>query len=125
MVERYRAPEDTEVRNLCEKWGYGAVMSSASRQWIEIDPVGALTVGGCYLRGKVQDTRPPITDEGIERAARALCKSGKYETGEGTCAVLCMEFLGSPRKSGCAHAMRVHGKTARAAITAYLGGNDA
>lgn len=68
------------------------------------------------------NTRPPVTDEMVELAARAMCKSGKYETGEGTCSLLCMEFLGSPRKSGCGHSTRIHGEVARAALTAALGG---
>ena len=74
---------------------------------------------------EAMNTRPPITDEAIERGARAICKSDRFDTGEGTCAVLCMEFLGSPRKSGCAHASRIHGHTARLAITAFIGGDDA
>lgn len=45
-------------------------------------------------------------------ACRAICQSGKFETGQGTCAPICMEFLGDPRKSGCGHAVRVHGKMA-------------
>lgn len=39
------APEDPEVLALCLKWGFGAVMGSASRLWQAKDPVGALTVG--------------------------------------------------------------------------------
>jgi hypothetical protein len=46
----------------------------------------------------------------IQAACVAACRSGKFETGEGTCAAICMEFLGSPRKSGCPHAVRVHGE---------------
>lgn len=42
-------------------------------------------------------------------AARVLCRSGKFETGQGTCAPICMQFLGNPRKNGCGEAMRVHG----------------
>lgn len=41
------APEDDEVRALCEKYGYGAVMSSASTLWRQKDPVGAITTGHC------------------------------------------------------------------------------
>lgn len=44
-VERIHAPEDAEVRNLCERVGYGAVMDSAARQWAAKDPVGAHTTG--------------------------------------------------------------------------------
>lgn len=39
--------EDAEVAALCERWGYGAVMASAARQWARRDPLGALTVGPC------------------------------------------------------------------------------
>lgn len=56
----------------------------------------------------------------VEAVARTLCRSGKFETGEGTCAPICMEFLGDPRKSGCGHACRVHEKLATAAIHATL-----
>lgn len=38
---------DGAVRDLCERFGYGAVMDSASRQWIKKDSVGAYYIGGC------------------------------------------------------------------------------
>ncbi len=41
------APEDPEVKAICERIGYGAVMDSAARQWAEKSPEGALTVGPC------------------------------------------------------------------------------
>ena len=44
--------------------------------------------------------------------AEALCKSGKFETGEGTCAVICMSHLGSARRS-CSYRLSVHGKLAQ------------
>jgi len=44
--------------------------------------------------------------------ARAICKSGKFETGQGTCALLCMEMLGDARKGNCRHAERVHNSLA-------------
>jgi hypothetical protein len=34
------APEDPEVLAICERIGFGAVISSASRQWCRRDPVG-------------------------------------------------------------------------------------
>lgn len=52
-----------------------------------------------------------------EAVARAICQSGKFETGEGTCALLCMDQLGSPRKKGCCHSARVHGKLADAILS--------
>ncbi len=53
----------------------------------------------------------------VEKMARAICKSGKFETGEGTCALLCLDQLGSARRS-CPHVKKVHGDLARAAIRA-------
>lgn len=47
-----------------------------------------------------------------EVVARAICESGKFETGEGTCSLLCMDQLGSVRKNGCSHLTRVHGNLA-------------
>jgi hypothetical protein len=50
--------------------------------------------------------------EQMDIIARAICKSGKFETGQGTCAVICMEQLGDARKN-CSHAIRVHGALSR------------
>lgn len=41
------AREDVEVLGLCRKYGFGAVMDSASRQWVRIDNSGAFFIGGC------------------------------------------------------------------------------
>jgi hypothetical protein len=30
--------------------------------------------------------------------------------------MLCMEFLGDPRKNGCPHALKIHGKLALAVL---------
>lgn len=54
-----------------------------------------------------------MDDQLLSIACRAICQSGKFETGEGTCAPICMEFLGDPRKAGCGHAVLVHGKMAQ------------
>jgi hypothetical protein len=56
----------------------------------------------------------------IQRAAVAICRSRKFETGEGTCSAFCMEFLGSPRdmQLGCPHALRIHGEFARLILDA-------
>lgn len=53
-----------------------------------------------------------------EIVARAICKSGRFETGQGTCAVLCMDQLGDVRKKGCGHCIRVHAKLADAILAA-------
>lgn len=43
-------------------------------------------------------------DEAIDDAiASALCKSGRFETGEGTCGFICMDQLGSARRRPCSH----------------------
>lgn len=49
--------------------------------------------------------------------ARALCKSGKFETGQGTCAAQCLEQLGEVRKV-CPYVTRIHGKLARQIVEA-------
>lgn len=44
-----------------------------------------------------------------EAVARELCESGKFETGEGTCAAICMQSLGEPRRGphGCPYRVKV------------------
>lgn len=59
--------------------------------------------------------------EMVERVARAICKSGKFETGEGVCAMICMDSLGDIRKKGCGHCARVHGTLAHAVLSAMRG----
>ena len=67
------------------------------------------------LRLAASRPAPQVVDR--EAVARAICQSGKFETGEGTCALLCMDQLGSPRKKGCCHSARVHGKLADAILS--------
>ena len=50
-------------------------------------------------------------DDLRERLARAICKTGKFETGEGTCAPRCMDQLGSAREK-CPHVAAIHGSLA-------------
>jgi hypothetical protein len=45
-------PEDRLVKALCEEWGYGAVMSSASRLWAREVGDGAFAFGPCILTVK-------------------------------------------------------------------------
>jgi hypothetical protein len=52
----------------------------------------------------------------VEGAARVLCKSGKFETGQGTCALTCMDQLGDARKRPCSHVVEVHGDLVSAAL---------
>lgn len=58
-----------------------------------------------------------MSAEKIAVIAKALCKSGKFETGQGTCAPICMEQLGDAR-NGCSHCSRVHGQLALTIIKA-------
>jgi hypothetical protein len=59
-------------------------------------------------------------EDAVERVARTICQSGKFETGQGTCAVICMDQLGDVRKKGCGHCKRVHGAMARAILATGL-----
>lgn len=45
-----------------------------------------------------------------QRIARAICASKAFETGEGVCALLCLDQLGDARRKGCPHAERIHGR---------------
>jgi hypothetical protein len=58
-----------------------------------------------------------LSGDALNRVCRAICQSWTFETGEGTCAVLCMESLGSARKN-CAHQTRVHGRMGRKILEA-------
>lgn len=44
--------------------------------------------------------------------ATALCRSGKFETGEGTCSLRCMDQLGDARRA-CSHVREIHLDLAR------------
>lgn len=64
MARRHmNAPEDPQVRAICERYGYCAVMDAASRLWTRKDSLGAFYIGGCV--GFISD------DE-----ARAALKAG-------------------------------------------------
>jgi len=47
-----------------------------------------------------------------------ICRSGKFETGQGTCSLICMDQLGDPRKKGCAHVIEIHESLAKKIIDA-------
>lgn len=51
--------------------------------------------------------------------AEALCKSRKFETGEGTCSLICLDQLGNARRN-CHHRERVHRDLARKIHEALL-----
>ena len=52
-------------------------------------------------------------DATVERMAKAICQSGKFETGQGTCSLFCLDHLGDARRN-CSHAPRLHKKLALA-----------
>ena len=56
----------------------------------------------------------------VQGTAQVLCKSGRFETGQGTCALLCMDQLGDARARPCSHVMEVHGHLAHAALKETL-----
>jgi hypothetical protein len=51
-------------------------------------------------------------------ACEVLCLSGKFETGEGTCALICMDLLGDARRKRCSHMYEVHLELASAIVKA-------
>ncbi len=65
-------------------------------------------------------TNNKIDIKDLEAVTQAICKSGKFETGEGTCAFVCMDQLGDARQGLCSHALGIHNKLAKDVITAYL-----
>lgn len=55
-----------------------------------------------------------VPDDVVEKAAIAICRSGKFECGLGRCASICADTLGNKPKQ-CSHALAVHGSMALAA----------
>lgn len=55
----------------------------------------------------------------VETVSKTICKSGKFETGEGCCAPICMENLGCARDK-CTRCVDVHGDLARDIIDAIV-----
>lgn len=49
---------------------------------------------------------------------KALCNSRKFETSQGTCALICMGELGDARKKGCPYAVTVHADLAEKILAA-------
>jgi isochorismate hydrolase len=58
---------DDIVRALCEQWGYGAVMDSAMRQWLQKDERGALIIAGC-----MSTCRAVLDAEAVQQLATVL-----------------------------------------------------
>ena len=68
---------------------------------------------------KTVEAKDYFTDAAIEAASKVMCKSGRFETGEGTCAAICMEALGDARLD-CYHCRDVHGHLVLEILTAAL-----
>jgi len=47
----------------------------------------------------------------IDIIAKAICKSRKFECGEGACSFICLDQLGNARRD-CSHATDVHNSLA-------------
>jgi hypothetical protein len=86
MEDRIRlidAPEDPEIKILCERIGYGAVMDSVGRQWAKKNPGGAFALGPC--RESIQSFLNP-TDTGKQFSHNEfICKSCGDKTGQCLC----------------------------------------
>lgn len=108
-VELWREREDDYYANSIHRTAEGAI---------------GINVGGYVIVKTLADWHalarpaPQPSDDAVEKAARAICKSGKFETGQGTCALRCLDQLGSARSRPCAHATAVHGDFARAVLAA-------
>ncbi len=57
----------------------------------------------------------------LEKCTTAICMSGKFETGEGTCSFICIDQLGDARIRPCQHRHEVHNKLARFILLALSG----
>ena len=60
----------------------------------------------------------------IDVIAKAICRSGKFECGEGACSFICLDQLGSAR-CDCSHATDVHNVLAVAIEKAISRNDDA
>lgn len=70
------ARKDTQVLELCERFGFGFVMGSAARQWAVRDPVGAFTVG--MPTGLDQEAAERIRGRaGLDAAVKAMAGVGR------------------------------------------------
>lgn len=54
-----------------------------------------------------------------EKVARTICQSGRFETGQGTCSMLCLDVLGDARAKPCPHATEIHGNFADAVLLSH------
>lgn len=57
-------------------------------------------------------------DKRITAGCIALCQTGRWETGQGTCAAICMEQLGPVRPRPCRHATKIFGTIVKSVLKA-------
>lgn len=67
-AENIQAPEDAEVKRLCEKHGYGAVMDSAARQWFNHPDVPK---GSCHTTYHCYTVVKQVTEQATVALAAA------------------------------------------------------
>ena len=77
------APEDKFIKIICENHGYGAVISSAARQWFLKDPIGCIVPGWCA--GTIEALKKTDKTIKIVKAARKFAKAwAKWSVTEST-----------------------------------------
>lgn len=120
MAPDFYAISESELCEYCgadaRRWAEAFCQIKARQGWSAEDIDAGLMI--CWFASAIETasvlrlaaSRPAAQVADREAVARALCESGKFETGEGTCALLCMDQLGGVRKKGCNHLTRVHGK---------------
>lgn len=82
------ASEDPMIKYLCERIGYGAVMDSASRQWMDKEPKSGVFIQACYGLFKISLDKTQTTAEAHDakvwnEAIRQAIK--KADTYDGVC----------------------------------------
>jgi len=106
--------DNTPLNKLRAKFsGWCGRIDQAQRQHRALNPVDMRRM---EFEAVQEMAREIVSEEAI---ARAICRSGKFETGQGTCAPICMGQLGDARTGPCRHAASVHKKLA-AQIAAAL-----
>ena len=84
------APEDPMIKDLCERIGYGAVMDSASRQWMYKDPKSGAFIQACYGLFKIALDNTQATAEAHDAKVREQaireCMKMSEEIGCSNCA---------------------------------------
>lgn len=80
-------PLDPQIKELCEKFGYGRVMDCASRQWFKKDKFGAFIIAGCNgtIEHILKNPPPPGLGAAMLRVVEAAKASVKNPAFAGIC----------------------------------------